>query len=278
VSPSPASSPISPTAHYTGYVWARHGLSHPQLSTREGRVLFELMRPILTASAALGGASLETYLLTRHRAIDVLLERAIEDGGITQVLEVAAGLSPRGWRFTQRYGARLVYVEADLPEMARRKRAALQRMGSLGERHRVVELDALRDRGPGSLAAVAEELDRGGGLAIITEGLLSYLPRDAVDGIWRRFARVLAEFAHGRYISDLHLARVQSAQVRAFRVVLSAFVRGRVHLHFDTPEAAASALRAAGFGSVTIHTAESLAPEIRGRGRELAHIIEASSR
>ena len=30
VSPSEA---ISPTAHYTGYVWARNGLSHPALST-----------------------------------------------------------------------------------------------------------------------------------------------------------------------------------------------------------------------------------------------------
>ena len=28
---------ISPTAHYTGYVWARNGLSHPALETPEGR-------------------------------------------------------------------------------------------------------------------------------------------------------------------------------------------------------------------------------------------------
>jgi O-methyltransferase involved in polyketide biosynthesis len=272
VSPS---STISPTAHYTGYVWARHGLSHPELSTREGRVLFELMRPITTVSGALGGASLETYLLTRHRAIDVLLDRAIEDGSVTQVLEVACGLSPRGWRFTQRYGERITYVEADLPEMAARKRRALERMGSLSERHGVVELDALQE---GSIDAVTADLERGAGLAIITEGLLGYLPRQAVDGIWRRFARALSAFATGRYLSDLHLARIQNAQVRAFRVVLSAFVRGRVYLHFDTPEQAVSALEDAGFGSATIHTAASLARQIRGRGSELAHIIEASSR
>ena len=28
-----ASESISPTAHYTGYVWARNGLSHPELET-----------------------------------------------------------------------------------------------------------------------------------------------------------------------------------------------------------------------------------------------------
>jgi len=51
------------------------------------------------------------------------------------VIEVAAGLSPRGWRFRRRYGDRLTYVEADLPAMAARKRGALERMGSLGDRH-----------------------------------------------------------------------------------------------------------------------------------------------
>ena len=97
---------ISPTAHYTGYVWARNGLSHPELTTTEGRLLFESLHPLMRVSGALGGPSLEAYLLARHRAIDALLERAIEEHGITQVVEVAAGLSPRGWRFAERYGER----------------------------------------------------------------------------------------------------------------------------------------------------------------------------
>src|SRR5205807_8353145 len=104
-----------------------NGLSHPELSTAEGRVLFESLRPMIMVTRQLGGGSLESYLLTRHRAIDVLLEQAIEQHGITQVVEVAAGLSPRGWRFMQRYGNQLTYVEADLPEMAERKRRALER-------------------------------------------------------------------------------------------------------------------------------------------------------
>ena len=90
---------ISPTAHSTGYVWARNGLSHPELATREGRVLFEALQPAMLASRATGGPTLESYLLARHRAIDALLERAIEAGEVSQVIEVAGGLSPRGWRF-----------------------------------------------------------------------------------------------------------------------------------------------------------------------------------
>jgi len=270
-------SAISPTAHYTGYIWARAGLSHPALSTVEGRLLFESLRPALTVSRALGGGSLEHYLLTRHRAIDVLLERAIEQHRITQVIEVASGLSPRGWRFVQRYGERLTYVEADLPEMAERKRRALERMGALNGAHRVQVLDALSDRGPDSLFAVADQLDPGKGLAIITEGLLGYLPRDAVQSIWRRFADVLAGFSNGRYISDVHIGELQTMQVRLFRIMLSAFVRGRVWLHFGEPHEVEEQLRAAGFKSAGVYRAASLAPETRGPGSGLAHTLEAST-
>jgi O-methyltransferase involved in polyketide biosynthesis len=269
---------ISPTAHYTGYVWARHGLSHPELETVQGRILFESMRPVMLMARNLGGGSLESYLLTRHRAIDAVLERAIEERGITQVIEIAAGLSPRGWRFTQRYGERIDYVETDLPPMAARKRAALERMGSLSEHHRVSDLDALALDGPLSLPAIAATLDSSRGLAVVTEGLLGYLPDEAVDGIWRRVAAAGAGFTADVYVSDLHLGSIQTTQVRAFRVMLSAFVRGRVYLHFDTAAQARTALLDAGFESIEIQRAAKLAPETRGPGSGLAHTIEASTR
>ncbi len=269
---------IGPTAHYTGYVWARNGLSHPELSTTEGRVLFDSLQPVMLASRGLGSATLESYLLARHQAIDARLERAIEAGEVSQVIEVAAGLSPRGWRFVRRYGERLVYVEADLPDMAARKRSALERMGSLNGRHRVEEVDALRDDdGPGSLAAVTAELDRGEGLAIITEGLLGYLSTDAVEGIWRRFGSSLGEFPRGRYISDLHLGGAVTPQVKAFRLLLSAFVRGRVYLHFHDAAEAESALGAAGFASAQITPAVDVTRAGHDAGARLAHILEAST-
>jgi O-methyltransferase involved in polyketide biosynthesis len=277
MSPSEA---ISPTAHYTGYVWARNGLSHPELETIEGRVLFEALRPVMTVNSLLGRGTLETYLLTRHRAIDALLERAIEQRGVSQVIEVAAGLSPRGWRFVERYGDRLTYVEADLPGMAARKRRALERIGSLGDHHRVAELDALRRDGPGSVAALAGELVPDCGLAIITEGLLGYLPTDAVKDLWGRFARALGGFAAGTYISDIHIGAVQDVQVRAFRLLLSAFVRGRVYLHFDSPGEGEEALLSAGFAEAEVRPAAELAPKDRGEDRasRMVHILEASTR
>jgi len=270
---------IGPTADYTGYVWARNGLSHPELETREGRILFDALQPAMIASRLAGGPTLDAYLLARHRAIDALLDSAIERGEVSQVIEVACGLSPRGWRFARRYGDRIVYVEADLPEMAARKRLALERMGSLSDHHRVREVDALRDDdGPGSLAAIAAELDPDRGLAVMTEGLLGYLPTDAVHGIWRRFARTLSRFPDGRYISDLHLAGTVTPQVRVFRLLLSAFVRGRVYLHFSDAREAEAALAAAGFGSADVRPALDVvgAREDGRRGGRLANILEAS--
>jgi O-methyltransferase involved in polyketide biosynthesis len=272
-----SSNTISPTAHYTGYVWARNGLSHPVLATWEGRVLFESLHPVMALSAALRGPSLESYLLARHRAIDALLTRAIDEHRVTQVLEVACGLSPRGWRFTQRYGDRLTYVEADLPEMAARKRRALERMGSLDAHHQVETIDVLRDAGPESLAELTGGLDHSQGLAIVTEGLLGYLSTDAITGLWRRFAATLASFPSGRYISDLHLGSAQTAEVRAFRIMLSAFVRGRVYLHFAGAEQAEAALRSAGFGSAAVTPAWRISAPATDRAGQLAHRLEAST-
>jgi O-methyltransferase involved in polyketide biosynthesis len=270
---------IGPTAHYTGYVWARNGLSHRELATTEGRILFDSLQPTMLASRALGGPTLEEYLLARHRAIDARLERAIEHGQVSQVIEVAAGLSPRGWRFAQRYGERLLYIEADLPDMAARKRAALERMGSLGVRHRVREVDALRDDdGPGSLQSVLAELDGRAGLAIVTEGLLGYLAPDAVAGMWRRFATGLERFASGRYISDVHMGGAVTPPVRAFRVLLSGFVRGRVYLHFDSPDEAVAALREAGFAEAEVRPAAAVVDGPQRPNSRLAHILEASTR
>ncbi|MFL5884469.1 MAG: class I SAM-dependent methyltransferase [Thermoleophilaceae bacterium] len=255
---------ISPTAHYTGHVWVRNGLSHPELATLEGRVMFDAIEPAMIASRVVGGPTLERMLLARHRLIDDLLTRSIDDGRIGQVIEIACGMSPRGWRFAERYGDEISYVEADLPDMAARKRRALEKIGSLSDAHRVVELDALRDRGRRSLATVASKLDRERGLAIVTEGLLTYFPDEDVLGMWRRFARELGRFSSGLYLADLRLRGTQGPLDHGFVALLSAFVQRSVHAHFDGEGAAVEALLDAGFGDARLHQPD---PRI--------HIVEA---
>jgi O-methyltransferase involved in polyketide biosynthesis len=161
-------------------------------------------------------------------------------------------MSPRGWRFTERH-PELVYVETDLPGMAERKRKALEEIGDRPAAHRVAELDALTDDGPASLPAVAEDLYPELGLAVITEGLLSYLDEDSMLGLWRRIAAALESFEDGRYIFDLGIGAIgRDLPARAFRVALGGFVRGQVHEHFPDDEDAIEALHEAGFADARI--------------------------
>lgn len=273
---------ISPTAHYTGYTWFHNGLSHAALATAQGRVMYHGLRPFNVVSRRLGAPTLEGFLLARHRSIDTQLEAAIESGEISQVVEIAAGLSPRGWNFARRFGDRIAYVETDLPDMATHKRRLLEGAGLATAGHRIVGLDALADAGPGSLAQLADGLDRSQGLAIVTEGLLNYFPTDAVVGMWRRFATTLRRFPRGLYLSDLHLAGDnRGAGVSAFMKLLSTFVRGRVHLHFDSAVAATSALRESGFDEAVAKTPEPMASvdgSIDRRAAGRVRVVRAATR
>jgi len=280
--PDPSrSTNVSPTAHYTGYVWARHGLGHPSFATLEGRLLFTLSQPALALSRLLGGPTLEGLLLARHRVIDQQLRAAITAGTVTQIIEIAAGLSPRGWRYAKEYGSRIRYIEADLPGMAARKRTLLAGVGSCGsEHHRVVDIDAFATAGPASLPGIAATLDPDQSIAIITEGLINYFPLPAVTALWAQIAKTLRDFSQGLYLSDLHLAvENRSPLIQAGVRLLSAFVRGRVHLHFGSVEEATCALQDAGFDTALLHSPADFATifrECRDPAARLVRIIEAS--
>jgi O-methyltransferase involved in polyketide biosynthesis len=271
---------VSPTAHYTGQTWVSAGLSHSELATWQGRTLHRALALPIAASKAFGGPTLDGLLLARHRIIDAILTDHVRDGA-SQVVEIACGMSPRGWRFSERFGERLTYVEADLPAMAQRKRDALARMGSLSARHRVADLDILRDGGPDSLESLIETLNPAEGLVIVTEGLLTYFDDATVDGLWTRLATALERFSKGVYLADLRLARIgRGVPERAFTVILSAFVRGRVHAYRGDEEAAEAALRRAGFDEARLHRGEEhpAASDVRGDpGAGLIRVIEATA-
>jgi O-methyltransferase involved in polyketide biosynthesis len=232
------------------------------------------------ASRTFGGPTLDGLLLARHRIIDSILDDQIR-GGVSQVLEIACGMSPRGWRFTEQFGEQLTYIEADLPAMAQRKHDALAQMDSLTDRHRVVDLDVLQEGGPGSLEALVETLDPTKGLVIITEGLLTYLEDDTVDVLWARFASVLQRFEKGAYLSDLRFAKQdRGLPERTFDVILSVFVRGKVHPYRGDEATAEAVLHDAGFKEVALHHGDRHPAAADARsdpGSGVICIVEASS-
>jgi O-methyltransferase involved in polyketide biosynthesis len=271
---------ISPTAYVTGYFWYSHGMSHEALATRQGRLLHYLFRPLIVGTHAVGGLSMDALMLARHRGIDSVLARAIEEGRVRQVIEVAAGLSPRGWDFMRRYGDRLTYIETDLPQMAALKRGLLTGAGLLASRHRVVELNALEDSGPQSIFGIAETLDPKLGTAIVAEGLLNYFDAATAAGVWRRFAEALRRFSNGVYLSDLYLQSDHDGMAGGiFKKFLSSFVRGRIHVHFESRQQAIDVMSGAGFSAARIHETSEL-PATRDiahiRGADRVQVLEAS--
>lgn len=180
------SSGISFTALYTGAVWHRYGLSDDALTTREGQLLYHLMTPFEAASKAAIGGNIRTFLLQRHLIIDHLIETAIREQGITQVLEIAAGMSPRGIRLRERHPT-LHMVEADLPDMAARKALRLMAAGRLGPHHQITPIDILAEHGEQTLETViARVFDNDKPVVVVTEGLTSYFPLTVISDFWRR--------------------------------------------------------------------------------------------
>lgn len=271
---------VSPTAYATGYFWYRHGLSHPGFLIPEGRRMDRRFRLLMGLVKAVSGVSIEALMLARHQGIDAVLARHIESGKVTQVVELAAGLSPRGWRFTQRYRGKLRYVETDLPHMAELKRGLLGRVKAESADHRVVPVNALIDSGPGSLDELAGSLDPRGGLAIITEGLMSYLDPASAQGVWRRIAATLKRFPHGVYLADSYVRSDRyGVGGQVFRGVIQRYVRGRMHIHFETVADAEAQLRAAGFAQVVLHEPAHLAETrelAQRKGGNRVRILEAT--
>jgi O-methyltransferase involved in polyketide biosynthesis len=271
---------ISPTAHYTGYVWFAHGQSHEAFATSTGRLMYRALRaPNLIAQRA-HLPTLEGMLLARHRLIDLRLSLAIEAGAIGQVVEVAAGLSPRGWRFAKRYGDRITYVEADLPGMIAHKRRILANLGGESATHRTVEIDALVDSGPTSIDGICKTLDPERGTAIITEGLVNYFDTPTLLGMWKRFGNALHRFPSNLYLSDLILKQGnEGAFVTGFQWLLSAFVRGKVHMHFTSTDDAEDALARAGMPGVLLDPREFAGElgDLEPEGASRVRIIEAQA-
>lgn len=271
------SAKISPTAHYTGYIWYKNGLSDERFKTTQGLILYKLLQPLMGLSALRKGPVLEHFLMARHQLIDMHLEQAINSGKITQIIEIAAGLSPRGSRFAKKYGSKITYIEADLENMTNRKKQIIG--NSINQHHQVITIDALADSGADSLSELVKKLDKTQGLAIVTEGLVNYFNENNVRGIWKRFSAALSQFPYGLYLSDIHLQKQNKTKsANAFSKLLSTFVRGGVYLHFESSLEAENALKDSGFKTAKLHKPsdwKEKLPACSKSGANLVRVIEA---
>lgn len=277
---APDTSSISFTAHYTGYVWYHLGWSDKHFVTPQGKTYFSLMRPFELVARHVIGSDVRTTLVTRHALIDRELESLIASG-VTQILEIACGLSPRGWRMRQKHPD-ITYVEADLPGMVHRKRDLLQRLGSLGAQHKVTDINILADQGEDSLESVlAREFDRSKPVVVITEGLVNYFDLATISGFWERLLKTTSPFTAAHYLTDVY-PRVSSHPffpvIRAANEILRVASRSRFTLHFDSDSAAVEHFRNIGFHHVQVFDPDRdlLQGEMpRAKGGSIVRVIHA---
>lgn len=140
------------------------------------------------------------------------VSRLIDENGATQVLELAAGLSPRGIELAQRG---VVYVEADLPESSTLKREVVAAM--LGSVPPNLHLCAASVIDRAQLLGCCSPFVAARPVAVTTEGLLRYLTFEEKTNLAANVHEIL--WRHGGWwiTPDIHLRRWAQRQTPAYR-------------------------------------------------------------
>lgn len=273
-----SSARISPTALYTGEVWHRSNRSFPELKVTQGAMLYNLLEPFMIASRLFKGPTLTDFLLARHDLIDAQVDAFILQHSNPTIIEIAAGMSPRGMRFIRRHGPKITYIEADLPIMAKGKRKRIQQHLQSNQNHLVVAVDAFAPSGEQSIPGLFAGIPAGQAVCVVTEGLLNYFSRQQVEQL---FAKLAAEFASrpgSVYVSDIHLQmQNKGLMAESFATLLGLFVQGRVHLHYQQADDLLNALQCNGLQGKLFKPSQFAAQfeSCRPEGADFASILVA---
>ena len=239
---------ISFTAHYTGYIWYQMGISHPALATTKGKTLAALVHPIESWAEKYVGGSMRTTLKQRHTMLDTHLEQLVQQYPNLQVLEIACGLSPRGWWFRQHHPD-ICYRELDLPDMAATKQAALQQI----EPHvdDVLSVDLFTE----AFANVFKVFDPKRPLVIISEGLINYFEKPLLQQLIQAIAIYGRDFKELHYLTDLYPEPTQNKLATIIwnsSRLLKLMSRSAFSFHFKTPAEVEIFFHEAGFKQVEV--------------------------
>lgn len=262
---------ISFTAHYTGYIWYLLGISHERLATSKGKQLATLLHPFETLAEKFVGHSVRSTLKLRHRLIDQRLEQLIAQHPNIQIIEIAAGLSPRGWRFRQKYSG-ISYIEVDLPAMAATKSEALM---PIEPDAKVYGCDIFSEQ---FQQILRQDLDPTRPIVVLSEGLINYFSKDLIGQLSQILSTAFKQFPQGYFISDLYpepthrLAKViwHSSKLLKF------LSKSEFQFYFTNPQEAANFFEANGFKTAHIRQGSNYEhPEEQNHLGDIVWIVDA---
>lgn len=242
---------VGPTALYTAQAWREGCFENAEFFDdrlgrwmyRAGNLARRLGSPLLPAFLK----DFNEYLFIRHRAFEDRLEALLPD----MVIEVAAGLSPRGLTYSRRW-PNTIYQELDLPNMVAAKRQRLHGMG-LPPNYYLAESDILSE---GFVDSLPVRPTQGQHVLVITEGLMDYLSMEEKQRAWENIVKLLAmSHPDSRYLTECwpkHRVMPGSGMGKWAVNGLGLLVGRRMGENlFDNREAADAGLRQAGFKTVS---------------------------
>jgi O-methyltransferase involved in polyketide biosynthesis len=190
---------VSPTAKVVSYL---RNLD-PSLSFAGTLSSPEESRVILSELGIVDPA-VQEKLSVLFRARYHCMNSVVSERKVHQVLEIAAGISPRGLHWSREHPG-TVYVESDLPILMREKAKAIRNailsdpVPKRGVLH-CCGLDALDLAG---LHHALDYTDPTTGLVIVTEGLLLYFTADETQRFLKNMHTVLTERPQAVWVVDL---------------------------------------------------------------------------
>lgn len=239
---------ISFTAHYTGYIWYKMGISHPVFATHKGKFLAQLVHPLESWAEKHVGGSMRTTLKQRHTMIDEHLDQLITIHPNIQILEIASGLSPRGWNFRQKY-PKINYRELDLPHMAKIKNHALQQVDQNSPE--VLSIDLFTPK----FAEVFALFNVNRPLVIVSEGLINYFSQDILAELLKVISAQSQSFTELHYLSDVYPEPVKNKLAHfiwSCSRLLKWLSRSSFSFHFAAPNEAKQFIQHSGFQQANI--------------------------
>jgi O-methyltransferase involved in polyketide biosynthesis len=200
---------IGPTAW--GVAWHR-SLSDIKYAKEIFDELDEVVKPTEQTEIEYMESARESKIAPQIEARYKLIDKLMAENKTDQVIELAAGLVGRGLAMTEEDSS-LRYVEVDLPEMAKNKRALLQSIFSKGiakpQEGLHIENGNALDRD--SLFA-ATRYFKNEPITVVHEGLLRYLNFDEKRTVANNIHALLEKFGGAWITSDITLKRVLSGE------------------------------------------------------------------
>ncbi len=121
-------------------------------------------------------------------------DKIIKEHGITQVLEIAAGLSPRGLSMTR--NSDVVYVATDLPQILQEEKEIAQSiLAQANESRPNLHFQAANALDMESLSKAVTFFKKDKSLAVITEGLLPYFTMEEKQTLAKNIHKIFSEYS-----------------------------------------------------------------------------------